>query len=585
MSTTIMGRSFVLAATLALSACATVRNEAQAPASDASTAVRALADEFVALTLDHDPSPAYYTRLEAPSHDYLPHNSAQALASLQGRLDDLSTRLMAIDATTIADRDTQIIHAQLRELLEAERDGRICRAEGWAISHMGGWQLGLVELAERQPVATDDERAQAIARWSSLPGFVDNEIANLRTGLNAGYSAPRSVVDRVITQIDAMLAAEPSQSPFFAPGRNSDDPGFKMRFETLVADRIQPALTRYRGFLAESYRPRARESLAITALPNGEACYRALLRDWTTLDREPREVYELGRRTVAANEEHVRDLGERLFGTGDIAEIIRRVDTAPDNRFESADEVLDFSRSLLERARERSVPMFDTLPVQPASVEPFPEHQRGSGVSSHYEPHPDDSQPGIYRINLDDVESERRGQAEITLVHETWPGHHLQIALARGQGDRHPIAELAFNSAYVEGWARYTEALAEEAGIYTTDYALVTRRIWPARGMVVDPGLHLYGWTREQAAEYIMSTGRFSPETADAMTDRIAVMPGQLTAYDSGGLEIMALRAEAERALGPRFDLREFHARILGDGIVPLPLLRQRITEWIEEVR
>jgi uncharacterized protein (DUF885 family) len=156
----------------------------------------------------------------------------------------------------------------------------------------------------------------------------------------------------------------------------------------------------------------------------------------------------------------------------------------------------------------------------------------------------------------------------------------MQISFARTIASG-PVSNLLFNSAYAEGWARYSEALAEEAGIYRTRYALMTRRLWPARGMVVDPGIHVMGWTREQAIAFIRESGRFPGTEADDMVDRIAALPGQLTAYDSGGLEIMALRREAEQSLGDRFDLRKFHARVLESGTVPLWALREHIKDWI----
>jgi uncharacterized protein (DUF885 family) len=167
------------------------------------------------------------------------------------------------------------------------------------------------------------------------------------------------------------------------------------------------------------------------------------------------------------------------------------------------------------------------------------------------------------------------------LVHETVPGHHLQIALAREFPHPSDIFKLADNSAYIEGWARYAERLSEEAGIYETEYARIARRIWPARGMVVDPGIHAFGWTRQRAIDYVKSTGRFDDKTADALVNRIAVLPGQLTAYDSGGLEIFALRREAEAALGSKFDVREFHQRVLEEGVVPLEELKAHMREWI----
>jgi uncharacterized protein (DUF885 family) len=167
-------------------------------------------------------------------------------------------------------------------------------------------------------------------------------------------------------------------------------------------------------------------------------------------------------------------------------------------------------------------------------------------------------------------------------VHEAWPGHHLQIALARQLQPDTPLSQLSFNAAYIEGWARTAEALGEEAGMYDSDDALILRRAWPARGMVVDPGLHAMKWTRQQAVDYIVASGRFDAKQADDTVDRIAVLPGQLTAYDSGGLEFKALRAEAQAALGARFDLRRFNTAAIEEGVVPLGELRAHVLAWIK---
>lgn len=546
--------------------------------------VMAIADEMVALSLEYDPTPAYYEVLPLKRHDYLPRNSAADNARLDAREDALWSRLQKVDRAKI-DKDpaARLAFAQLREMLETNRALRVCHPEQWNVNHMFGWHTAFTDLADRQPVATADERAQALARWRTLPAYVDNEIANLRAGIKAGYTAPKAVVARVIKQLDGMVDLEARKSPYFAPGDKSRDAAFATEFEGVVSQQVQPALRRYRDFLVDEYQGAARESIALSALPDGAQCYQAMLRSYTTLDRTPKAVYDLGQRTVATNLATVQALGKTMFDSTDLATIVKRVDEAKDNRFASADEQLQFSRGLLESARQKSSAYFATMPVQPAVVEPLKPEQRNTGVSSHYEPDPDDRKPGVYRINLDHPDADRRGAAEITLVHETWPGHHLQLALARGVGKRHPLSALAFNSAYVEGWARYSEALSEEAGIYTTPYARISRRLWPARGMVVDPGIHMFGWTREQAAQFMAESGRFSPETSAEMVDRIAAMPGQLTAYDSGGLEIVALRREAEAALGDRFDLKQFHQRVLGDGVVPLAFLRERVQAWIAE--
>lgn len=555
-----------------------------APAPDPAAQVTALADEYVALILQADPTPAYYDTLPLKRHDYLPRNSAADRARFDAGEDAIWRKFQTIDASALRDdRGAELVHAQMREFLETSRALRVCKAWEWNVNHMFGWQNTFTELAARQPVSTPQLREQALARWSSLPAFIDTEIANLREGVQDGRTAPKPVVARVVKQVDGLLAVAPRESPLFAPAREAKDAAFSRQFEALITDKIQPALKRYRDFLANEYQPRARDTLGLSAMPDGEACYRAQLRQYTTLDRAPKDVFALGEKTVNANVVAVQEIGQSLFGTRDLKAIVKRVDEAPDNRFASADEQLAFSRQLLDSAREKSAPFFSTMPKQPAIVEPLKPEQRNTGVSSHYEPQPDESKPGVYRANLDHPDADRRGAAEITLVHETWPGHHLQIALARTLGERHPMSVLTFNSAYVEGWARYSEALSEEAGIYTTPYARISRRLWPARGMVVDPGIHMLGWTREQATAYMAESGRFSPEMAAELVDRIAAMPGQLTAYDSGGLEIVALRNQAQAALGADFDLRQFHDQVLGDGVVPLRFLRERVEAWIAQ--
>jgi uncharacterized protein (DUF885 family) len=194
----------------------------------------------------------------------------------------------------------------------------------------------------------------------------------------------------------------------------------------------------------------------------------------------------------------------------------------------------------------------------------------------------DRSRPAKYQISLYRFADTTRSNAEITAFHEAYPGHHLQIGLALERLAAHAITRLVGNSAFIEGWARYAEALAEEMGMYSSDYARANRRLWPARGMVVDPGIHLLGWTREQATAFILESGRFPPDTAAGAVDRIAVWPGQLTAYDTGALEFFALREQASKALGERFDIREFHDVVLGNGSVTLPMLREQVRIWLE---
>jgi uncharacterized protein (DUF885 family) len=388
------------------------------------------------------------------------------------------------------------------------------------------------------------------------------------------------VTERVIKQIDELLALPTDDSPFFSPAVRAEDAAFAQAMRKIVETAILPALQRARDYLHYEYLPLARKELSITALPNGAACYEAKLRGHTTIDRSGKEVYDLGLRTVAANKARVMELGRASYGIEDFSGILERARSDPDDRFESRDELLEFSIQAVERAAGVMPDWVGHMPEQAVEVVPFETHEEGTGRSPYYFPG-SASRPAEYRIPLDKFEEQSRGRAEITAFHEAWPGHHLQMATSDAVEGPHPIANIIQFSGPVEGWGRYSEALAEEMGLYTSVTGPIFRRTWPARGMVVDPGIHLFGWTREQAIEYMSESGRFPESMYDDLVDRIAIWPGQLTAYDSGDLEIVALRRQAEVTLGDRFDIREFHEKVLENGSIPLGYLRQHIEAWL----
>jgi len=543
---------------------------------------KALADRYVDEVLAYDPTITYFTGLATTDHsrfvDRSPEGIAAFVAKEQADLDALN----AIDSRALPAK-SRAPYAALREQLESDLALRACKSELWAVDHFGGWQSSFAFYAQQQPVGSADARAQATKRWGSLPRFIDVEIANLRAGLTAGYAAPKSVTRRVIETMESLASAPVEKSPFYSPAERDKDAAFKAKFAKLVTQKVNPALKKYGDFLKDEYLPKARDGIAISDLPDGPACYQAYLRSFTTLKRTPKEVYELGQKTVEANKADVIKLGRKLFNTGDFAAIIEKSKARKENHFSSKDELLSFSRALLAKAKTKTATLVAQMPKQDAIIEPQQDFEEAAGVNSHYEPSPDPAKPGIYRIQLGNWETQTRGDAEVTVVHEAWPGHHLQIALARELQPDTRIAKLTSNSAYLEGWARYAEAMSEEAGIYESEDALILRRVWPARGMVADPGLHAFGWTRQQAIDYFVSSGRFTQKTADDLVDRIAVLPGQLTAYDSGGLEIKALRAEAQEALGAKFDIRAFNSAVLEQGAVPLSELRAHVTTWIAE--
>jgi uncharacterized protein (DUF885 family) len=546
--------------------------------------VTEIADRYYAITLQRTPEAAYFSGVELSRHDGMEDNSPAARHAAEAEVDEMLGALELIDVSTLNGKTEWITHAYLLQTLRSSVAVRVCHTGLWNINQMGGWHSGYSQIAQLQPVGTPELRQQSLSRWSKMAPYINQEIKYLEQGLELGYSAPKTVVQRVIDQIDGLLTLEVEQSPFYSPASRDDDEDFAKATRSIVTDEIYPALQNYRDYLAGTYMESARSELAVTTNPDGLACYEASLQSYTTLDRSGKEVYELGQRTVAANKATVIELGQAAYGLDDFKAIIDKAKSDPSDRFESKEELLQSSRNMVQRAESEMPKWVGNMPKQAVEVVPFEEHEEGTGRSAHYRS-ASAGHPGEYRIPLFEPQEQSRGNAEAVAFHEAWPGHHLQVAVGQSVEGLHPITQIMWFSGPGEGWARYSEALAEEMGLYATTTGPIKRRAWPARGMVVDPGIHLFGWTREQAIEFMLESGRFPETQGDEMVDRIAILPGQLTAYDSGGLEILALRKMAEDAMGKDFDIREFHDRILENGTIPLIQLRAHIEAWIGDYK
>ncbi|HEX3345360.1 MAG TPA: DUF885 domain-containing protein, partial [Polyangiaceae bacterium] len=503
-----------------------------------------MADVYVAEFVARFPERAEGAGL-ALRHDGLSDNSLTALAEWHAREDELARREDAIDAHALLGRPEWITLGFLREALTANRGARVCRRELWPATHYFGWLDELSDLAASQVVGSEQARRDTLSRFSHVARYLDTEVVNMREGVRLGFTTPRVSVDRVIRQLDALLARPVTAWPLFSPASRDGDVAFGHAFSELLDTQVAPAVRRYRDYLRDEYRARAREDIAITSLPDGAACYRALYRLNTSIDRAPEEVVRIGERAVAQNLAAALAIGRERLGSTDLASLADSLQRAP--HFASADEKLAFALATVDRARGAAPRAFLGLPTADVRIEPYPE-EIAAAQGDSYRPPSEGRSYGVYRINLLTFAQETRASAEKTVFHETIPGHHVQMALASALPGVHPITKLVKVTAFVEGWARYAEGLAEELELYTSDAARVSRRLWPARGMVVDPGVLVFGWTRERAVAYITEAG-WPAAAAQNMVDRIGVRPAQLTAYDSGGLEIMALRQEAERQL------------------------------------
>ncbi|HUF36807.1 MAG TPA: DUF885 domain-containing protein [Gemmatimonadales bacterium] len=549
--------------------------------------VNAVADDYYRWFLESRPLSAFLSGVPEAALDRLNENSLADLERTRNLEDEWLARLREIPPESLAGTPARVTHAVLGRALEAAVARRVCRDELWSVSQQGGVQLLPARLAALQPVGTPEQRRKALARFRALEPFVDTETAKLREGVRRGYTSPRIAVEAVVEQLDGLLRTPPEASPMLVLAERDSAPGFRDSVIGVLATSLYPSLARYREYLRGEYLPRAREETAVAALPGGAECYRARVRDFTTLDLDPETIHRTGHEEIARIEAEARPIAERRFGTSDVAAVFRGLRADPQSQFGSRGEVLDSAEAALTRARAALPRWFGRLPRAGMLLDPCLDFEEKAGCPNSYlPPAQDGSRPGRWRINTNPQRASRVDLESIAF-HEGYPGHHLDLALNQERAEAHPVTRIMGNSGFSEGWGLYAEELASEMGLYSGDLAQLGRlssAAFRAARLVVDPGLHALGWSRERAIEYMLAHTVLSRETVTSEVDRYIVNPGQATAYMLGRLEISRLRGEAERRLGPKFDIRAFHDQVLGQGRVPLPFLRQEVERWIASV-
>jgi uncharacterized protein (DUF885 family) len=374
-----------------------------------------------------------------------------------------------------------------------------------------------------------------------------------------------------------------ADTPFVSPAARDDDPGFKQLFTALVGDQLTPAFTRYRDFLEREYLPAARDEIAVASNPDGVVCYDAAVRAHSSLSMPARQVHELGLREVDRLNGEMRAIAERSFHTSDVKALLERLRTDRQYLFRSRQELIDYSTAALARAKAAAPNWFGLLPRAEVRIEPYPAY-REPAPGEYNAPAEDGSRPALFYISTYQAEKKSRAGIESTAFHETIPGHHLQNAIAIERKEIHPIGRYIGSSGYAEGWGLYAESLADEMKLFSSDVdrlGMLSSQAFRAVRLVVDTGMHVFGWQRQQAIDYMFAHTTETPEDVAAEIDRYIIWPGQATAYMLGMLEIQRLRAEAREKLGPRFDIKAFHDRVLEDGAVPLGYLTEKIRNWI----
>jgi uncharacterized protein (DUF885 family) len=572
-------RGLVLAAALALTGPACL-------AQDPKAALDSLSEAYWQARLDRVPELATILGFGGPRNGRLEDLSPAGFERWDERLRGLQRTAATIDAGRL-DRAGRVNLEMLTDEIGNALAVRTCRRELWSVDQLDGPQVALADLAGLQPVATPADRALLLARWRRIGAYLGQHTANLQAGLDRGYGAAGINVERVIGQLDRLVAQPADSSPFFAPARRAGDtaPAFARTLRALVRDSVLPAFRRYRDFLATTYAGRARPEAGIRWLPDGVACYRALIRRHTSLDLSADEIHRIGLDDVAAVRKEMLDVVRRRFHTENLDSVLRALPADSTMTFATRAEVFATAQQAVGRMEAKLPELIGRLPKERLVVEEMPAYQeKDAPAAYYYAGSADGSRPGRYLINTSDPRQRPRYTAEVLAFHEGVPGHHVQLALSqelplpafRRFGDG--------NTALVEGWALYTERLADEAGMYSGDLdrlGMLIFQSWRACRLVVDTGIHALGWTRQQAIDYLLANTGLSRLDAENEVDRYIVDPGQALAYRLGQREITRLREEAQAALGPRFDLRRFHDVVLGDGAVTLAILDENVRAWI----
>lgn len=548
-----------------------------------SSPIEAVADDYLREMLQRYPATETYYSLPGAAHDDVFDNSPEAKIAWESKVDAWLAELSKIGAPRDVGSRDWVTYGILYEDLANSVATRSCRSELWAASTATAWHTELPSVFDLQPVGSPEARAAALRRLGKVANYIDNEITNLRTGLDFGYSAPRPTVEKVPVEVRELLADD---NPFLNVAIRDDDEKFKAAVQATFDEQIAPAIERFAGYVESDYLPHAREELAVGANPNGEACYTALVRSFTTISPPPDVIHQTGLQQIALIRAEMQDILDDHYGGGTIEAFLLRLNADPEFTFSTSDEILENARASLAGIRELMPELFAVLPKADVIVKAYPAY-RSSGTGEYWSSSEDGSRPGIFYIPTSNPEQRSRTGQQSFLYHETLPGHHLQGAIALELGDRvHPIARYLWNSGYGEGWGLYSERLMDELDQYTTPLdriGMLSDQGARAARLVIDTGLHTKGWARQQAVDYMTANTAWPPIDIESEIDRYIAWPGQANAYMLGMLQIMKMRALAEEAFGDEFDIREFHARVLENGSITLPMLEEAIVTWVDE--
>ena len=568
--------------------------------------VVALLDEDLDATMRRHPTWASQRgdrRFDDQLGDPSPAASAAEVADARARL----AKLEAVDVAALSTArrvDARLLAHTLRERIEE------ARWPTWqlAVGPLGGPQQSLPQLPDRLTFDTKAQREAWVQRLEKMPAYLDQVGQNLRAGLASGWTPPRVTVANVAQQAlgqasDAALA-DPTTHALYAPlrGLPADDP-LAVRGRALLKEQVLPAFRRFGELLRDTWVPGCRTTTAARELPDGAAYYRWRLAVESTTELTPDQIHAIGLEEVARIEKDMLAVvrragftkegldGSALDGQPLVRAFVERLRDDPAQYHASAAALLAAYRDVAKRVDPELPRLFGTLPRTPYGVREMPEFiAPTSPTAYYYQGSWRNGVPGYFVANTHRIDQRPKYEMVALTLHEAVPGHHLQLALQDEQTERHEWRSLAGCTAYVEGWALYAEGLGLDMGppgsrgLYADpvdDFGRLSYAMWRALRLVVDTGLHAFGWTRERAISYMLEKSALTQENVEREVDRYISWPAQAVAYALGRRAIEALRAKCEKTLGDRFDVRAFHDAVLAEGAVPLPVLEACIHDWL----
>jgi uncharacterized protein (DUF885 family) len=548
--------------------------------------------------------PEMATAIGFPGHEReWTEDSAAGIEARKKHLHESSAALKAISRDALPGAE-QIDYDLYRELLDAAEEGLqygddanpfrgvVPRNLWMPMNQMDGVQQDAASALANMPRKNVADYENILARLEKLPRKVAQQLALLQEGLQRGYTPPKIAIRDLPKQVADLIPSEASKSALLEPFENfpptiaeAERSKLRERAANIYTSSVAPAFQKLHDYLDKTYLPACRESIAATALPNGAAAYPFHIRWQTTTNLTPQQIHEIGLSEV----KRIRaEMGKVIAATefkGTFHEFTEFLRNDPRFYYDDADDLVNGYRIIAKKIDPELAHEFAKLPRLPYGVCVIPEFKAPSQTTAYYEPGaPAAGRAGCYFVNTFNLRARPKWEMEALSLHESVPGHHLQIALAQELENVPEFRKHVGYSAFVEGWALYGESLGEDLGLYKDPYSKfgqLSYEMWRAVRLVVDTGMHAMGWTREQAIQFFKDNTGKTDQDITVEVDRYLVWPGQALAYKLGQLKIQELRAAAQKALGAKFDVRKFHDAVLESGAVPLSVLQVQVRQWI----